>query len=54
VGDCVASAAGVDHLVRLDAMPFGPCAAAVQPVELAGGVRVAVDREQAADLGAPT
>src|SRR5215831_4719776 len=47
----VAGAAGVDHPVRPDAVPFSPRAATVQPVELAGGVRVAVDGEQAADLG---
>jgi hypothetical protein len=47
----VAGAAGVDHPARLDTVPFGPCAAAVQPVELARLVRVAVDGEQAADPG---
>jgi hypothetical protein len=50
-GDQVSGAAGVDHPGRLDAVPFRLYAAAVQPVELPGGVRVGVDGEQAAGLG---
>src|SRR5712664_343235 len=41
---------GVDHPVWQDAEPFGPRAAAGQPVELAGGVGIAVDGEHAACL----
>src|SRR6202034_301931 len=42
---------GVDHPVGRDAVPLGALAAVLQPVELAGRVRVGVDGEQAASLG---
>lgn len=44
------SGPGVDHPVRRDTAQRGPLAAEPLPVELAGGVRVGVDGEQAARL----
>ena len=41
---------GVDDPVRLDAGLLGAVAAVVEHVELAGGVRVGVDREEAAEV----
>src|SRR5690348_17449964 len=44
-------ALGVDYAIRGDARPLGPNGAVDQPVQLAGGVRVGVDGEDAAGLG---